>query len=503
MQKAVQHLARALLIGRLGVLDDRRLDRALTTAVVAAVAISRWLAFPASIWDIDEAIFATALVELDLTRAYPHPPFFPLWMVLGSACRTLLPHLEPATALQLVSAVASVWMVFPLTALWSLVLSRRQALTGALLFALSPLPWLLAGRAYTGTAATALLVAAAAVWLRPRLGTAGVAVGGVYLTACLLIRPQWLPIGLALAAWRAWHGHDRLARALPFVVPLLLGLPAVLAVVAVAGGVDELLQIVGRHGRYHFGALAGYGTAWQRLGIIQAWGGVVPGSVWSLVALHGAVMLWLERRSAALTGVLAALLLPVLLVVTGSGNPTSLRYTLPFLALTSGLVVASVASMPRSPVVRTSVLAALMAGLISTTAVRLGEYRGQASPVIRALDRVADDRLDLLADRSITAFVDLYAATRGYHPTVTWGRALDRRTTVPAQPGTAILYDPERTRWQVTGVRERRFTCDDPLLRHFASPRLLDLVVVYGNGGVGVVGERSMTRTSAGAAAPP
>lgn len=42
------------LLGRLRLHPDPRRDTALTLAVAALVALSRWLAFPASIWDIDD-----------------------------------------------------------------------------------------------------------------------------------------------------------------------------------------------------------------------------------------------------------------------------------------------------------------------------------------------------------------------------------------------------------------------------------------------------------------
>ena len=180
------------LCGRLHLLPDRLRDLALTLAVAAFVAATRWLAFPASIWDIDEAIFANALIAFDPSGNYPHPPFFPLWVGLGTALVRAVPALDPTLALRLLSAAFSAWMLWPLTALWSHFLPRAQAVLSALLFLLLPVPWLLAGRAYTETTATAFLVAAAALWLGPSPSRRDTVLGSLLLAASTLTRPQWV-----------------------------------------------------------------------------------------------------------------------------------------------------------------------------------------------------------------------------------------------------------------------------------------------------------------------
>ena len=106
-------------------LADRRLDLVLSTALVLLVLVSRVAAFPASIWEQDEAYFAAAVVHFDPAAGAPHPPWFPLWIGLGSLVH--LTGIEGARSLQLVGLAASVWILFPLTSLWSTLLPRRLA----------------------------------------------------------------------------------------------------------------------------------------------------------------------------------------------------------------------------------------------------------------------------------------------------------------------------------------------------------------------------------------
>jgi hypothetical protein len=180
----------------------------LTLGLLVALIVSRWLAFPATIWDIDEAIFTRTLLDFDPAANFPHPPFFPLWILLGKLALWLHPHAAPFRALQLVSSAFSVWMFFPLLAVWSLILPRHHAAAATLLFLHLPLPWLLASRGYTGTAACGLLVACAAHWIRPPGVAPRFWAGASMAACCLLVRPQMAPLVVILALWRS-RVHDR------------------------------------------------------------------------------------------------------------------------------------------------------------------------------------------------------------------------------------------------------------------------------------------------------
>ena len=168
---------------------------AVKVALVFLVCLSRAAVFPASIWEQDEAYFAAAVVDINLTDSAPHPPFFPLWIGIGRALHLL--GLEPAASLQVAGAALGSLVLLPMVALWSRFLSPGLALAASCLGLFAPGVWLLSGRAFTGTAATALVVAALACWARPDPSRAWVAAGSVAAGLAVLVRPHF---GLVVAA---------------------------------------------------------------------------------------------------------------------------------------------------------------------------------------------------------------------------------------------------------------------------------------------------------------
>src|SRR4051794_15568243 len=83
------------------------------TAVIALgffVALTRLYAISHSLWDWDEALFATALHHYDVSQHHPHPPGFPLFFALAKLARIFIHH--DFHALRAVS-VASSLLMFP------------------------------------------------------------------------------------------------------------------------------------------------------------------------------------------------------------------------------------------------------------------------------------------------------------------------------------------------------------------------------------------------------
>ena len=69
------------------------------------------MAFPASIWEQDEAYFGCGVLRFEPLANHPHPPWFPLWIGIGKLLNVLVG--EPTLALQIASLAASVWVLFP------------------------------------------------------------------------------------------------------------------------------------------------------------------------------------------------------------------------------------------------------------------------------------------------------------------------------------------------------------------------------------------------------
>ena len=166
--------------------------------IVGLIVVSRIVAFPHSIWEQDEAYFAAAVLKLDLLANQPHPPWFPLWIVLGKGLHLL--GLAPAFGLRLAAAFLGTWVFFPLLTLYSSLLKRPLAALAAAMTLLVPGVWLLSGRAFTGGPAMAMLLLGAAVVVRKESGRWWMGLAAVALAAGVLIRPHLLLVALVVAA---------------------------------------------------------------------------------------------------------------------------------------------------------------------------------------------------------------------------------------------------------------------------------------------------------------
>jgi hypothetical protein len=72
----------------------------------ALIAVTRWLALSRTLWDWDEALFALAVRDYDVSFFHPQPPGFPLFIALAK----LLPFREEFHAVQAVVFVASLFV---------------------------------------------------------------------------------------------------------------------------------------------------------------------------------------------------------------------------------------------------------------------------------------------------------------------------------------------------------------------------------------------------------
>ena len=208
-------------------------------ALAVFVALTRWPALSQTLWDWDEALFALALRDYDVTLHHPHPPGFPLFIGLAKLIPTDAFH-----ALQAITFVASLF-VFPAMFLLarSLRASAPVAMGAGLLLAFFPNVWFYGGTALSDVPSMVLVVTACALLLRGQ-----VLLGAIVLGIAAGFRPQNLLIGLV-----------------PFVVAFLrhrraaIGAALMTGVIVVAcygsaawlsGGWDAYRETLARHEQY-------------------------------------------------------------------------------------------------------------------------------------------------------------------------------------------------------------------------------------------------------------
>jgi hypothetical protein len=179
------------------------LQRRLAIALAIVVAATRFLAASHSMWDWDEALFASALHHYDVAQHHPHPPGFPLFFALAKVARLVI-H-DDFNALRDISILASLF-VFP--AMFALARSLRfrfrTCVVAALLFSFLPNVWYWGGTAFTDELALVTSLAGAAFLLRDdrRRGTY---LGGCLLfAATMLVRAQNVLLAWpwVVASWR-------------------------------------------------------------------------------------------------------------------------------------------------------------------------------------------------------------------------------------------------------------------------------------------------------------
>ena len=176
-------------------------SRAVTPALALLVALTRWPALSRTLWDWDEANFALAVLDFDVTAHHPHPPGFPLFIALAK----LIPF-DAFHALQAIAFVSSLF-VFPamLFLARELRMAPRTAVAAALLLSFFPNVWLFGGTAFSDVPSMVLAVTACALLLRGRGSSGALVAGAVVLAIAAGFRPQNLLIGFvpAILALRA------------------------------------------------------------------------------------------------------------------------------------------------------------------------------------------------------------------------------------------------------------------------------------------------------------
>jgi hypothetical protein len=220
-----------------------RYERLAAWSLGIFAAVMRWPALSLTLWDWDEALFALALRDYDVTAHHPHPPGFPLFI----AAAKLVP-LDAFHALQTVAFVTSLF-VFP--AMFFLARELRAtpfaATASALLLAFLPNVWFFGGTAFSDVPSLVLVLVACALLLRGRTSGAALIAGAVVLGIAAGFRPQNLLIGFVpfALAFRQRRAGIAGAGLIAVIVLASFGTAA-----SLSGGWDAYRETLARHERY-------------------------------------------------------------------------------------------------------------------------------------------------------------------------------------------------------------------------------------------------------------
>lgn len=452
----------------------------MVVVLLLLVGLSRAMVFPASVWEQDEAYFAAAVVEIDIGDSRPHAPFFPLWIAIGKVLYYL--GLPPAVALQLASAVFGSLIVIPLIALWRRCLGPGLSVAAAVLVLTVPGVWLLSARAFSGTAATALMIASLACWTRPEPGRWVLAAGSTAAGLAVLIRPHFGVVEAAIAVvvlarvgWRRWAEV-----VLPAAALIFIGFGVF---VCAAGGPAAVGDALSRHAGGHFGALSAATLNLFDSGLARVFVHPAVLVLWLFLAVAGAAASLRTREDRDVTVPVLVALIALLILVFGLSNPAHPRYAIPLVVLSGGLVVDGLRRLAGDRWTSAIVAAAALGAAAAVLSVSQ-ELRRVPSPPMRALERA-----DVLAEgRGAMVVVD-----RGLHSFVLHGQMVGALTAEivfdhvfelggqpPPPDQTVMVFDLGQDGRVIANEEVEDFSCDRWLLRRLSQDRFLEIRVVDG-----------------------
>lgn len=163
------------------------------TAVL--IALTRFASLSLTPWDWDEVLFCLALRDYNVAAHQPHPPGFPLYIVLGKIARLFAD--SDFHALQAVNVVTGM-CTFPVV-FWlarSLRMDFHGAMASGVLFAFLPNVWFFGGTAFSDLPAAVLFLAAIAAYLTAMEKPRHYVTGAIFFAAGILVRPQNGPVAV-------------------------------------------------------------------------------------------------------------------------------------------------------------------------------------------------------------------------------------------------------------------------------------------------------------------
>jgi hypothetical protein len=171
----------------------QNLDFRIAFFLTIICAVTRWIALPASLWEWDDILFARALHRYDIPAHSPHPPGFPIFVLLTRGANYVLhnDHLALAIISLLFASTLGAGFYYFYLAVFQ---DRVIAMSGALLGMFAPNIWVHSGAGRSDEAGLALGLIGSAMILRG-LRSSRLFVGGCLLLGLGLgVRVTLLPV---------------------------------------------------------------------------------------------------------------------------------------------------------------------------------------------------------------------------------------------------------------------------------------------------------------------
>ncbi len=371
----------------------------LLLAASVAVLLSRALFLPPTLEDIDSVNFALALERFDPRLHQPHPPGYPVYVLLARVVHAVIP--DPPRALGLLSALAQAALVLPLFALFSRLSSTPgRAALSTLLVLCCPILWFNGARPMSDSVGLLFVISSQALLLRSldkvtTLPAASLVAGlalGVRLQTGALTIPLWL---FAVARTRKWRAP---VAALAGGI-LLWGIPLVIA----SGGPAEYARAFAQT----MGDAAGsepvmVGFTLNRAAralvkvAIAPWVSPILGGFVTTVA--GIGFLAVARRRPATLALASLAFVPYLIIHTLVQQVETVRYSLPYVPWIAWLTVEGLGFLGehvRSPVhLERAIVGGVVTASAALTFPALALYHVWTSPPYAALAMVESQAVE-------------------------------------------------------------------------------------------------------------